>query len=108
MARQPSSDERSVLPPPGNSPKVERFFLVEIARFLRCSPRDLSALLRKRGHLRRLSPGPLRAPVLWTTARGLQIAIAHFRARQGEKYQRGKDPLAEQDRQRAKKQSRGT
>lgn len=97
MARQPFSDTRSVLPPPSNAPKVERFFIFEIARYLRCAPRDLVRLLRREGHLRKLSLGASRAGVWWTSGRGLQIAIAHFRAKQGAEYLKGKDPIAELD-----------
>lgn len=103
MARQPFSDERSVLPPHSNAPKVEKFFLREVARFLRCSGRDLRKLLEREGHLRVLRPAASRHAVRWTSARGLQIAIAHFRARQGALYQQGKDPIGVLDRDRARK-----
>lgn len=85
MARRPTSDERSVLPPPSNAPIQERFFLIEIARFLRCPIRHLAKLLRREGLLRRLYLRH-RGHVFFTTERGVQIAIVHFRAKQAERF----------------------
>lgn len=99
MARHPASDERSVLGPPGKSVKGERFYLEEIARFVRTHPRYLAKFLRREGLLRRIARGA-RGAVYYTSARGVALAIAHFRAIQGVKYQRGEDPLRTQDRKR--------
>lgn len=101
MTRHPASDERSVLGPPAKYVKGERFFLVEIARFLRCSRGDLAKFLRREGQLRELYPGPCRDAVRWTTARGFALAVAHFRAIQGAKYLKGRDPLRDMDQKNA-------
>lgn len=69
----------------------------ELAPFLRCAPGELGRFLKKRGLLRFTYPGPCRAAVRWTTARGVALAVAHFRAKQGARYQRGEDPLREMD-----------
>ncbi len=101
MTRHPASDERSVLGPAAKHVKGERFFLAEIAGFLRCSRGDLAKFLRREGQLRALYPGPCRDAVRWTTARGFALAVAHFRALQGAKYLKGKDPLRKMDQSRA-------
>lgn len=101
MTRHPASDERSVLGPPAKYMKGERFFLVEIARFLRCSRGDLAKFLRREQQLRSLYPGPCRDAVKWTTARGFTLAVAHFRAIQGAEYLKGRDPLRKMDAARA-------
>ena len=87
MTRHPASDERSVLGPPAKYVKGERFFL---AKFL-----------RREQQLRELYPGPCRDAVRWTTARGFALAVAHFRAIQGAKYLKGRDPLRDMDQKRA-------
>lgn len=97
MARRPVRDERSVLPKASNSPKKERFFTAEIASFLRARPCDVLRLLRRQNLLRELKLGTGRAPRRWTTRRGLEICIAHFRALLGEQYLRGKDALRTKD-----------
>lgn len=101
MTRHPASDERSVLGPAAKPVKGERFFLKEIASFLRCSMGALAKFLRREQQLRALYPGPCRDAVQWTTARGFALAVAHFRAIQGAKYLKGRDPLRELDRNRA-------
>lgn len=78
--------------------KGERFFLVEIGAFLRASPGGIAKFLRREGLLRAAPRGSGRAPVLYTSARGVALAVAHFRAIQGAAYQRGKDPLGRADR----------
>jgi hypothetical protein len=93
MARHPASDERSVLGPPGKSVKGERFYLVEIAQFVRTQPGNLAKFLRREGLLRRVTRGA-RGAVFYTSARGVALAIAHFRAIQGALYLKGQDPLA--------------
>ncbi len=84
MARHPASDERSVLPPPSKARKGERFYVAEIASFLRVSPHRILVFLRDQSMLRRTRPGPQRQWVNWTTARGVGLCIAHFRAIQGD------------------------
>lgn len=97
MARRPVSDERSVLGPAEKVWKVERFLVIELARYLRVRPCDVRELLRSRRLLRSMTRGVGRAPVFWTNARGAAIAVAHFRAIQGAKYAKGEDPLREAD-----------
>lgn len=89
MARRPTSDERSVLPPASNAPIQERFFLKELRALLRCRGGELLRLLRREGLLRKYRPLAQRKPYWVTTKRGVQIAIAHFRARQGAKWEQG-------------------
>lgn len=103
MARHPASDERSVLGPPAKPRKGERFFVNEIASFLRARRKDVAVFLRDQGMLRMLYPGARRDHVQCTTARGLALCIAHFRAIQGIEYQKGRDLIAEQDRRRARR-----
>jgi hypothetical protein len=83
MARHPASDERSVLPPPTKATKGERFYTREVARFLRVSEHKVLVFLRDQSMLRQTYPGPGRAAVKWTTARGVGLCIAHFRHLQG-------------------------
>lgn len=83
MARHPASDERSVLPPPTKATKGERFYVREIAQFLRVSPHRILVFLRDQSMLRETYPGPCRDKVRWTTARGVGLCIAHFRHLQG-------------------------
>ena len=104
MTRHPASDERSVLGPAAKPVKGERFFLFEISAFLRCSQGELAKFLRREGLLRRLGRGTGRAPAFWTSARGLALSVAHFRAVQGAKYVKGEDPLREMDQKRAAEQ----
>lgn len=109
MTRHPASDERSVLGPPAKFVKGERFFLFEIAPFLRCSIALLAKFLRKEGLLRETRQGSCRDVIRWTTRRGLQLSVAHFRAHQGARYLKGEDPLREMDqRRRAKALLKGT
>lgn len=89
MARHPFSDERSVLGPPSNSPYVERFFLGEIARFLRASERQVAAFLRRQGLVRRLGMQG-RGVAKWTTKRGVELCIVHFRSMQTRRVEAGK------------------
>lgn len=83
MARHPASDERSVLPPPTKARKGERFYVKEIAAFLRVYPHRVLVFLRDQSMLRQTAPGPGRAKANWTTARGVGLCIAHFRHLQG-------------------------
>lgn len=83
--------------PAEKSAKVERFFVIELARYLRARPCDVRELLRSRRLLNALSVGTGRAAVFWTSARGAAIAVAHFRAIQGVKYAKGEDPLRDAD-----------
>lgn len=101
MTRHPASDERSVLGPPAKYVKGERFYILEICQFLRASPAALTKFLRREGHLRRIGRGGARSAVYWTTARGVALCVAHFRAIQGEAYQKGRDPLRRMDRKNA-------
>jgi hypothetical protein len=101
MARHPASDERSVLGPPAKLVKGERFFVIEISAFLRCSPGNVAGFLRREGLLKKMWGRGQRPPALWTTARGMALCVAHFRAILGEKYQQGRDPLRERDRAQA-------
>jgi hypothetical protein len=84
MARHPASDERSVLPPPTKATKGERFYVKELALFLRVAPRRVLVFLRDQSMLRWTHPGPSRRRVNWTTARGVGLCIAHFRHIQGD------------------------
>lgn len=107
MARHPASDECAVLGPPGKPVKGERFFLREIAAFLRCSLPELAKFLKSR-HLVRLLPiGPVRKPLMITSARGFALAVAHFRAKQGARYEKGEDVMAYLDRIKARKAAAG-
>jgi hypothetical protein len=85
MARHPASDERSVLGPAAKPREGERFFVPEMARFLRCSKHDLRKFLRSVGLLRIIPLSHSRPPVAATTARGFALALVHFRTIQGEK-----------------------
>ena len=98
MTRRPVSDERSVVGPAGKGAKPERFYLAELSRFLRVGGRDLKNFLRSRHLLHRMGTGVARAPVWWTSARGAALAVAHFRAILGQKYEKGQDVLRDLDR----------
>lgn len=89
MARHPVSDERSVLGPPSNSPYVERFFLGELAAFLRASKVELAGFLRQQGLVRTLRLQG-RGWARWTTKRGVELAIVHFRSKQTRRVEAGK------------------
>lgn len=82
MARHPASDERSVLGPAAKPRKGERFFVIEIAQFLRTSRTMVFRFLRDQGMLQRLYL-PFRGYRHFTTARGFSLCVAHFRAIQG-------------------------
>lgn len=97
MARRPVSDERSVLGPAEKVSKVERFFVIELARYLRARPCDVRELLRSRRLLLSSPAGTGRPSVFWTSARGAAVVLAHFRAIQGAKYAKGEDPLRDAD-----------
>lgn len=84
MARHPASDERSVLPAPTKAAKGERFYVKEIALFLRVSQHRVLVFLRDQSMLRQDRPGPCRPLTNWTTARGVGLCIAHFRHIQGD------------------------
>lgn len=84
MTRHPASDERSVTPVQPKRREKERFFVYEVALFLRAAHGDVRKFLRKRRLLRMLGRGTGRASVAITSARGVALAIAHFRAYQGE------------------------
>jgi hypothetical protein len=101
MARRPASDERSVVGPAPKYPKVERFYLREVARFLRAKEGDVVRFLQSRHLLRSMRPGTNRNRVQFTSARGVALAVAHFRAILGQKYEQGQDPLTVLDRQKA-------
>jgi hypothetical protein len=103
MTRRPVSDERSVVGPAGKSPKSERFYLGELCGFLRASRREVAKFLRARHLLRSARPSTGRQTVTWTSARGVALAVAHFRAVQGYKLERGEDVIGVSDRNRAKK-----
>lgn len=90
MARHPASDERSVLGPAAKPRKGERFLVYEIARMLRCRPRLLFIFLRDLGMVRKVALNHGRGPKWVTTARGVQLAIVHFRGIQGERLEKGK------------------
>jgi len=89
MARHPASDERSVLGPIAKHRRGERFFLAEVALFLRTSRPKLALFLRDQGMLQRLRLTGGWGSRLFTTARGFALACAHFRAIQGEREQLG-------------------
>jgi len=97
MARRPASDERSVVGPAGKVAKVERFYLRELSRFLRAKEGDVAKFLSAR-HLLHRQSFSVRRPTRWTSARGVALAVAHFRALLGQKYEQGRDPLAVLDR----------
>jgi hypothetical protein len=103
MTRRPVSDECSVVGPAGKRAKPERFYLGELARFLRASPGDVAKFLRARRLLRSKRPSTGRGAVTWTSARGVALAVAHFRAIQGWKLERGEDLVGASDARRAKK-----
>jgi hypothetical protein len=71
------------LPPPTKATKGERFYVTEIALFLRVSQHRVLVFLRDQSMLRETNPGPCRPRVRWTTARGVGLCIAHFRHLQG-------------------------
>jgi hypothetical protein len=105
MARRPVSDIRSVVGRSARGGKVERFFVVEIARFLRAQRGAVHRYLRQQGLLRiwRKATRPAQG---WTTARGCALAIAHFRAIQGQQYARGNDLIRNSDRMKALRERR--
>ncbi len=70
----------------------------EMAPFLRVKGCAVKKFLRREGLLRKLGMGGGRDGVWYTGARGLALAIAHFRAIQGAQYQQGLDPMREKDR----------
>ncbi len=103
MTRHPASDERSVLGPPAKHVRGERFYVKEIAPFLRATAAMVVKFLRREGLLREIYGGPCREAAKYTSARGFALCVAHFRAIQGAKYQRGQDPLREMDQKAAKR-----
>lgn len=103
MTRRPVSDECSVVGPAGKGAKPERFYVKEIASFLRASGGDVAKFLRARRLLRSCRPSSGRQTVSWTSARGMALAVAHFRAIQGYKLERGEDVIGVSDRLRAKR-----
>jgi len=92
-----------VVGPAEKNAKTERFYLVEIALFLRAKRKDVAEFLRARHLLRRGRPGTGRQDVHWTSARGVALAVAHFRAIQGYKLERGVDRIGLSERERAKR-----
>jgi hypothetical protein len=103
MTRRPVSDECSVVGPAEKNAKPERFYLSELSRFLRVRVGDMAKFLRERHLLRSKRPSTGRGAVSWTSARGVALAVAHFRAIQGWKLERGEDVIGQSDRNRAKK-----
>ncbi len=89
MARHPASDERAVARVQCKSSGEERFYLTEVALFLRAAPGDVRALLARRRVLWRVSKGPARKSAYWTTAHGVALAVVHFRAYQAERAELG-------------------
>jgi len=67
------------------------------------SPGDLAKFLRERHLLRSKRPRSGRQKVTWTSARGVALAVAHFRGIQGYKLERGQDVIGESERRAAKK-----
>lgn len=97
MARHPASVVRSVLGPPVNTPERERFFLFELEIYLRTRKGDIRKFLKKQGLVRwwraKKVGGRQKA---WTTARGVALSIAYFRAKQGAKPFKETRPLKAQ------------
>jgi hypothetical protein len=98
MTRRPVSDERSVVGPAGKRAEGERFYLKELASFLRANGGDVAEFLRSRHLLRTVELGTGRKALRWTSARGVALAVAHFRAILGRKYEQGQDVLRDLDR----------
>jgi hypothetical protein len=103
MTRRPVSDECAVVGPAEKNPKPERFYLAELSRFLRANPGDVAGFLRARQLLRSKRPSTGRGAVSWTSARGVALAVAHFRGIQGYKLERGEDLIGGSERRAAKK-----
>lgn len=101
MTRRPVSDERSVVGPAGKTAEGERFYLKELAPFLRANGGDVAGFLRSRHLLRTVELGTGRKALRWTSARGVALAVAHFRAIQGRKYEQGQDVFRDLDRRKA-------
>lgn len=64
---------------------------------LRVGPGEITKFLRSRRLLRRETFAARKA-VHWTTARGVTLSVAHFRALLGKTYEQGQDRLRTLDR----------
>ena len=97
MTRQPFSDERSVLPPFDKRRNTGRIYLMELARFLRVKVLPLGRFLARRGLIYGVIVRRNGAKARWTTPRGAQVAIVHYRAKQAEMWLRGRNPFEQAD-----------
>lgn len=76
------------------TPKVERFFTAELAKYLNVSVMKLQALCRERGIDRyaTICVNPqLKSGVMWVDRKGAAWLIGHYRAMQGEMLAEGRD-----------------
>lgn len=109
MTRHPVSDECSVVEERPKWARVERFFCVEIARYLRVSTKRVQQLARQRRMDRYvvINAGPQRErPWMWVNRRDARALIEHFRAMQGETYDEGRDWDEERSRRQAVRRAR--
>ena len=89
MTRQSASDERAVARVQCKARENERFYAIEIARFLRARPDEVRALLQKHRRFWFLEKRAMRQAIWWTDAQGVALAVVHFRAYQGDLAQYG-------------------
>lgn len=89
-----SSCARSVPASWEKTPKVERFFTAEVAKYLNVSKKLLQALCRERRIDRyavvALNPQQ-KTPLMWVDRKGAAMLIRHYRAMQGEMLAEGRD-----------------
>lgn len=89
MARRPSRDEPIPLGKDAGT-RFTRVWVTELAKFLRVNVGDLQKWADDRGILYRQGRGTGRAPAFYVTEQTAMRAIAHFRARQGGEYLKGR------------------
>jgi hypothetical protein len=90
MARRPEADER-LLVPACSGVHGERFFIVDLARYLGISWAILHKYGRRHRMLHWASLGAAREPAAYVTELGALRLIAFARVRQGAWYVKGKD-----------------
>lgn len=91
ITRQPTYDERHVVPPYNPREPTERIYLIELAQFLHVPTIRVRKWARRQELIRKQGMGGAVRSIEYVTQRGAMRIIAHFRAIQGEEYLKGKD-----------------
>lgn len=104
MTRQPFSAICPVVKHRRKSPYLERFFVSDLAEYLRVTTQEVGKYAQQKGIARwvRLVKGRCREmEIAWVSRRGARLVIEHFRDWQGRTYLAGKDWDAERARRSA-------